>query len=136
MFHCLCEAIGSIQSVDPKSVFNFEGDFNCHHSEWQGSCITVAHGVVACDFATVAVYSQLVNEPTHKDGSVLDLVLTNVPYLGNVNVLGNVGRSDHASLGVMLNLSPTVAGFDIAHRVPLKSRYNWNAVCEALSGFN
>ena len=49
---------------------------------------------------------------------------------------GNVGRSDHASLGVVLNLSPTVAGFDVARRVPLKSRVNWNTVCETLSGLN
>ena len=28
---CLCEAMGSIQSVDSKSVFCFVGDFNCHH---------------------------------------------------------------------------------------------------------
>ena len=34
------------------------------------------------------------------------------------------------------NLSPAVAGFDVARRVPLKSRVNWNAVCEALSGLN
>ena len=53
-----------------------------------------------------------------------------------MNVQGNAGRSDHASLGVKLNLSPTVAGFDLACRVPLKSRVNCNAVCEALSGFN
>ena len=40
------------------------------------------------------------------------------------------------SLGVALNLSPAVAGFDVARRVPLKSKVNWNAVCEALSGLN
>ena len=53
-----------------------------------------------------------------------------------MHVHGNVGRSDHASLEVALNLSPTVAQFDVARRVPLKSRVNWNAVCEALSGHN
>ena len=53
-----------------------------------------------------------------------------------MHVHGNVSRSDHASLGVVLNLSPAVAGFDVARRVPLKSRVNWNAVCEALSGLN
>ena len=67
---------------------------------------------------------------------MLDLVLTNVPDLCDVHVDGNIGRSDHASLGVALNLSPTVTGFDVAHRVPLKYRVNWNAVCEALSGLN
>ena len=128
--------MGSIQSVDPKSVFYFVGDFNCHHSEWLGSRITDAHGVAAFDFATVADCSQLVNGPTHRAGGVLDLVLTNVPDLCNVHVHGNVGRSDNSSLGVALNLSPAVAGFDVARRFPLKSRVNWNAVCEALSGLN
>ena len=53
-----------------------------------------------------------------------------------MHVHGNVGRSDHVLLGVALNLSPTVAGFDVDSRVFLKSRVNWNAVCEALSGLN
>ena len=86
--------------------------------------------MAAFDFAIVADCSQLVNGPTHRAGGVLDLVLTNVPDLCDVH--GNVGRSDHVSLGVSLNLSPAVAGFDVARRVPLKSRVDWNAVCEAL----
>ena len=114
----------------PKSVFCFVGDFNCHHSEWLESRITDAHGVAASDFTTVADCSQLVNGPTHRAEGVLDLVLTNVPNICDVHVHGNIGRSDHASLGVALNLSPTVAGFEVARRVPLKSRVNWNAVCE------
>ena len=81
------------------------------------------------DFATAADCSQLVNGPTHRAGGVLDLVLMNVPDLCEVHVHGNIGRSDHASLGVALNLSPTVAGFNVARTVPLKSRVNWNAVC-------
>ena len=67
---------------------------------------------------------------------MLDLVLTNVLDICDVHVHGNVGRSDHASLRVALNLSLIVAGFDVARRVPLKSRVNWNAVCEAVSGLN
>ena len=98
VFDFLCEAMGSIQSVDPKSVFSFVGDFNCHHSEWMGSRITDTHGVAAFDFATVADSSQLVNGPTHRAGGMLDLVLTNVPDLCNVHVHGNVGRSDHVSM--------------------------------------
>ena len=104
------------------TVICFVGDFNCHHTELLGSHITDAHGVAAFDFATVADCSQLVNGPTHRAGGVLDLVLTNVPDLCNVNVQGNVRRSDHASFGVTLNLSPIVAGFDVARRVPLKSK--------------
>ena len=128
--------MGSIQSADPKSVFCFVGDFNCHHSEWLGSRITDIHGVGVFDFATVADCSQLVNEPTHRAGGVLDCILTNVPDLCDVHVHGNVCRLDHASLSVSLNLSPTVAGFDETSRVPLKSRNNWNAICEAQSGLN
>ena len=119
MFDCLCEAMGSIQSVIPKSVFCFVGDFNCPRSEWLGS-----RSVAAFDFASVADCSQLVNGPSHKVGGVLDLVLTIVPDLCDMHVHGNVGRSDHALLGVALNLSPTVARFDIARRVPLKSKVN------------
>ena len=92
--------------------------------------------MAAFDFATVADCSQLVNGPTHRAGGVLDLVLTNVPDLCDVHVHGNVGRLNHASFRVAFNLSPTVAGFDVARRVPLKSRVNWNAVCVALSGLN
>ena len=106
VFDCLCEAIGSIQLVDPKFVICFVGDFNWHHSEWLGSRITDARGVADFDFATVAD--------------------TNIPDLCNVHVHGNVGRSDHASLGVTLKLSITVAGFDVARRVPLKSRVKCN----------
>ena len=50
VFDCLFEAMWSIQSVDPKSVFCFAGNFNCHHSEWLESRITDAHGVAAFDF--------------------------------------------------------------------------------------
>ena len=123
-----CKATRSIQSVDLNSVLCFVCDFNCHHSEWLRSRITDDHGVAVFDFVTVANCFQLVNGPTHRAGGVLDLVLTNILDLCNVNVHGNVGESDHAS--------PTVAGFDVAHRVPLKSRVNWNAVCETLSGLN
>ena len=92
--------------------------------------------MAAFDFATVSDCSQLVNGPTQRAGDVLDLVLINVPDLCDVHVDGNIGRSDHAPIGVALNLSPAVAGFDVARRVPLKSRVNWIAVCEALSGLN
>ena len=37
-----------------------------------------------------------------------------------MNVQCNVGRSNHEWLGVTLNLSSTVAGFDVVRRDPLK----------------
>ena len=92
--------------------------------------------MAAFDFASVADCSQLVNGFAYRASGVLDLALTNVPDLCNGKVQGNVGMSDHVSLGVTLNISPTVAGFDVARSVPLKSRVNWKAVCEAQSGLN
>ena len=44
------------------------------------------------------------DSPTHRPGGMLHLVRTNVPDQCDVDVHGNVGRSDHASLGVALNL--------------------------------
>ena len=60
-----------------------------------------AHSVAAFEFVTVADCSQWVNGPTHRAGGVLDLVLTNIPDLCDVHFHGNVGRSDHASLGII-----------------------------------
>ena len=95
--------------------------------------ITDAYGEAAFDFVTIVDYSQWLIGPF---GYILDLVLTNAQDLYNVRVQGNVGGADHAALGVALNLSPTVAGFDVARRVLLKSRVNWSGVCEALSELN
>ena len=134
-FDCLCEAMRFIQSVDPKSVFCIEGDFNCHHSEKLGSRITDAHGEAAFASSPLlsTVLSWTMSRPTHRAGGVFDLVLTNVPDLSDVSVQGNIRRSDHASLEIALNLSSTVAVFDVACRVPLKSRAILNGTCEALS---
>ena len=67
VFDCLCEAMGSVQTVDPKSVFGFVSDFNYYHSEWLGSLIADAHGAAAFYFATVTDCSQYwLNGPTHR----------------------------------------------------------------------
>ena len=63
VFDCLCEAMGTIQSADPKSVFCFVADFNCHHSDWLGSRITDAHGVAAFDFATLLTVLNWLMDP-------------------------------------------------------------------------
>ena len=133
VYDCLAEAMGEIQSVDSKSAFCFVGDFNCHHSEWLGSRVTNSHGVAAFDFASITDCTQLVSGPTHRDGGVLDLVLTNAPDLCRVEIGSSVGRSDHASLHLSLNLVEVVPSFDVAFKVPLKSRVNWERVRESLA---
>lgn len=134
VYDCLSEVMGKVQSEDSKSAFCFVGDFNCHHTDWLGSRTTNAHGVAAYDFASVTDCSQLVHVPTHRGGGILDLVMTNVPDLCRVEVQGCIGRSDHSTIRLALDLAPSVPGFDVACRVPLKSRVNWNGVRAALLG--
>ena len=57
-------------------------------------CFTY-HGHAAYDFASLSGCEQLVAGATHKSGNRLDLVLTNVPGIIEVNVLPPVGSSDH-----------------------------------------
>ena len=134
VFDCLREAMGIIQSVDPKSVIS-TATTRC------GCCsrITYAHGVDSFDLLLLLLnyFFQMVNGPTQRAGGVLDLVTKkNSQYnfwqnntdLSNVNVnQGNAGRSNHVLLGIT---------FNVACGILFKSRVNWNAVSEALSRLN
>ena len=113
VYNCLSMAMGEIQSVDPKSSFCFMGDFNCHHSEWLGSQITNANGVVAFDFATLTDCSQLVRGPTHRGCGILKWALTDVPDLCQDSVGSSVGRSDHSALFLTLKLVEPAPHFDL-----------------------
>lgn len=128
VFDCLLGAMARIQSVDSKAVFQFVGDFNCHHSEWLGSSRTDSHGVAARDFGSLSDCTQLVAGSTHRLGGVLDLVFSDVPDLCKVSVAAPIGRSDHSHLCIDLEITSTLPGFDVARVVPLKTRVNWAAV--------
>ena len=135
VFDCLLESMGKIQSEDPKSVFLFIGDFNCHHSDWLGSFRTDPPGIAAHNFASLSDCSQLVQGATHRAGGVLDLVLTNVPDLCNVVIGGPIGRSDHNHIGLTVNTSARAPSFDCSSEVLLKTRVNWDTVRERVSQF-
>ena len=83
IFYCLLNAISKVQFVDRKASFLFVNDVNAHHEEWLGSSTTKLHGRAARDFATLLGCEQMIADPTYVDGSMLDLVLTDVP-----NVVG------------------------------------------------
>ena len=95
IFDCFLSSIAFIQSEDSRVAFCFMGDFNCHHEKWLGSCCTNSHGRSARDFSDMADCRQMVVDPTHRDGGVLDLVLTDVPDLCEVVTGCSLGRSDH-----------------------------------------
>ena len=128
VYDCLLGAMGRIQSADSKSVFQFLGDFNCHHEEWLGSTRTDSHGVAARDFSNLSDCTQMVTGSTHRLGGVLDLVFTDVPDLCKVSVAVPIGRSDHSHVCLELEITSTLPGFDVACVVPLKTRVNWDAV--------
>lgn len=133
LYDCLLEAMAKIQSVDSKASFVFVGDLNAHHSEWLGSTRTTEHGVAAFDFSTVSGCSQLVREPTHVRGGVLDLVLTDVPDLVGIQVRPPVGTSDHSAIGMVITTSQRVQDFSVRREIYLKGRTNWDAVRDDVS---
>ena len=56
---------------------------------------TNRHGVAALDFATVSGCDQLVIWLYHARGGTLDLLMTDVPDLLQMNVASPLGNSDH-----------------------------------------
>ena len=76
-----------MQSVDRKASFLLVGDVNAHHEEGLGSSATHLHGRVARVFASSSDCKQMVMEPTHIDGGVLNLVLTDVPDVVRIRVV-------------------------------------------------
>ena len=78
-FDYLLMARTQVQFVDRKAFFLFVGDVNAHHEEWLGSSTTNLYNRAAGDFALCSGCKQMVTEPTHIEGGVLELVLTDVP---------------------------------------------------------
>ena len=122
-----------IQLKDNRAVFCFVSDFHCYHNDWLGSSRTDSHGISARDFASLTDCRQLVTGATHRFGGVLDLVLTNVPDLCNVQVGSPIGNSDHSYLSVILTTNVRVPSFCVSRTVYQKSRVNWdNAVSDVM----
>ena len=76
-----------MQAEDIRASFLFAGDLNDHHQEWLGSTTTNCHGVAA--FAPGSGCNWLVDSPTHACGGTLDLLMTDVPDLVRVAVVGS-----------------------------------------------
>ena len=63
---------------DDKHLFMYS-DVNIHHEGWFVFSMTNLHGSAARDFVSSSGCEQMVTEPTHIDGGVLALVLTDFP---------------------------------------------------------
>lgn len=65
-----------IQS-NPSTVSVFDGDFNLPDIQWDTLSSTSSSSSAFCDFVFDNSLIQLINQPTHVKGNILDLVLTN-----------------------------------------------------------
>ena len=108
IFDCLLASMAAVQSEDVRASFLFVGDLNGNHQEWLGSTTTNRHGVASFDFATVSGCSQLVVDPTHARGGILDLQVTDVPDLVRVAVVAPIGNTEHYSLSADISMAQAV----------------------------
>ncbi|MEL6606532.1 MAG: endonuclease/exonuclease/phosphatase family protein, partial [Cyanobacteria bacterium J06614_10] len=105
IYDCILERIAMAQSQDSKASFVICGDCNAKHREWLNSNVTDQHGRSALDFSVSSACEQLINEPTHKDGNILDLVFTDIPGIVEAKVSEFVGSSDHCSLSITVSVN-------------------------------
>ena len=132
IYDCLLASMAAVQAEDVRASFLFVGDLNGHHQEWLGSTTTNSHGVVAFDFATVSGCDWLIVGTTHAGGGILDLLMTDVPDLIRVAVVGPIGNLDHSSLSAVISTVQTVPNLCVSKKVFLKHQVNWNTVCGAM----
>ena len=137
IYDCLLNSIASIQENDRKAAFLFVGDFNAHHRECLNSVSpTDHHGLRAIDFSTESGCDQLIQRPTHRSGSTLYLIFTDVPGVITSNVGSPVGTSDHTYISAHTRTKQVVPEIPSSRKIYLKSQGDWNGVQSDLSQLN
>ena len=103
-----------IKNINTPSVII--GDFNHPGVDWESEFSSVTKEKEFIDATVEGGFTQIVNQPTHDKGNLLDLVLTNVPYsVTRVEIDKENKISDHYLLEVTL-----VSGFpkaELGHEV-------------------
>ena len=76
------------------------GDFNAPDIKWSSLTGTQSHSNLICDFVFHANFTQVVLEPTHTKGHILDIVLANCDLIQNLQVdtAHPVLSSDHYAI--------------------------------------
>ena len=129
IYECLQNSYINIQEEDRKSCFLFVGDLNAHHRDWLNSVSpTDHHGIAALDFSNITGCDQIVTGATHTSGNRLDLLLTDVGGVVEVQTIAPIGSSDHKGLACRVQLDFPVPDFSITREVIIKSRINWNGI--------
>ena len=77
------------------------GDFNFPAVDWSTNSGNDAKSRKFVEAINDRFLTQLVQFPTHRQGNILDLVLTDLPdQIQNIENLGNLGNSDHSIISV------------------------------------
>ena len=103
------------------------GDFNYPGIDWN----TYVCDNMSTDFVNVVqeqFYEQLINEPTHSGGNILDLVLTKTPEnVHDCKVVSQLGNSDHFGICITLP-NKNVPKVSHAKKVPNYAKADWDSI--------
>ena len=127
IFDCLLTAMAKVPFVSRNASFLFVGDVNAHHSEWLGSSKTNLHERDARDL-TSSLGCEMITEPTHIDGGVLDLMLTDVPDGVRVRLGSPIEPLDHSVIFIDVALEQPIPHLVCRQEVHLKNSVDWELV--------
>ena len=96
--NCLSSAYNVLSNASIDKVL-IMGDFNLQNEDWaQFPAISTEYFCETEKFLTSKIFTQLIKEPTHKDGNVLDLVFTNYDEPEVLDSEKHPTFSDHFSI--------------------------------------
>ena len=150
---CTCYRVGTLGEYNLKEINSYlkkirsrrgissviiTGDFNLPSIDWDNHYSEVAIETSFLDMFNNLGMDQLINEPTHKLGNTLDLLLTDDPSLiSNINVNGSwhLCKSDHFPLNFHVNLRAKKRKQD-KRKVYNFKRAKWDNINLQLSQYN
>ena len=106
-FHEVDRHLRYLFKSKPNAHHILMGDFNLSKTKWPSGLTNCHTEKRFIDLFEDLNLEQLIHSPTHKDGKILDLLLTNQPYITcdlNIHPSGTVCNSDHYSIGFKVNL--------------------------------
>ena len=94
----ITDVIESLHQLPPNLQLIILGDFNFPEIEWETLNSSSSSGSLLCDHLFSLNLIQLIDEPTHIQGNILDVIITNQPdQISNLTVdkSSSCSKSDH-----------------------------------------
>ena len=73
--------------------------------------LTDSQGIAAFDFSNLSGYTQIINESTYKLNNYLQLLLTNISGVVDLDIGLPLGNSDHSSISFLWGLKYLASHF-------------------------